>query len=339
VKQIKIAVIFLSLLTPSLSTCMNHALSEAEQRKACSEHLVMAAQDGDLQLVNSLLPLCHVDTRVRHQGIAAIRQAAQNGKLEVVIALTKAHADVNIQDYAGCTPLAAACECGRIDVVRFLLENGARKSIPLRGLRGATPLRQASQSGHENIVTLLLENGAKEFIDTQDDIEMTPVFTACLHGQHKAARALILAKADVTIPDARGYSPIHASCEKGDICLVQILLQTAPLTINAISKGSVTPLHIAAKNGHENIVLLLLQQKADLAIKDIDGVTALGVAKNKAIQKLLKTRSSILYRAWNWALSLQASPADLPDALEQSPAAPEDAERDPENGELEERKE
>ena len=55
-------------------------------------------------------------------------------------------------------------------------------------------------------------------------------------------------------------SPLAVACEKGDIKIVQCLLNKQP-NINLCSKDGKTPISRATKNGHKNILKLLLKKR------------------------------------------------------------------------------
>ncbi|RZF34001.1 hypothetical protein LSTR_LSTR016335 [Laodelphax striatellus] len=59
---------------------------------------------------------------------------------------------------AGYTPLHVACHFGQLNMVRFLLSQGA--NVGACTSLGYTPLHQAAQQGHSLIITLLLEHHA-----------------------------------------------------------------------------------------------------------------------------------------------------------------------------------
>lgn len=51
-----------------------------------------------------------------------------------------------------------ACHFGQVNMVKFLLENGAQVNTTTK--MGYTPLHQAAQQGHPIIIKILLEHGA-----------------------------------------------------------------------------------------------------------------------------------------------------------------------------------
>ncbi|KAI0414646.1 hypothetical protein F5X98DRAFT_389674 [Xylaria grammica] len=85
-----------------------------------------------------------------------MQAAASNGSLEWIQFLLQMGADVNqpARGYCGRTALQAACNDGRgeIDLVKFLVENGADG--------GWTALQAAAERGDFAVAVLLLENGA-----------------------------------------------------------------------------------------------------------------------------------------------------------------------------------
>ena len=68
--------------------------------------------------------------------------AAKSGDLKAIIELLDQGADINApSDYDGKSVLHIACAEGKIDMVRFLLENGA--SVYMKDRRGRMPLFDA----------------------------------------------------------------------------------------------------------------------------------------------------------------------------------------------------
>ena len=75
-------------------------------------------------------------------------------------------ADVNDCIYDGYTALMGACKCARMDLVRLLVEHGAKHSI---GIVGWTPISlaynrknypsEAETTDYESVVKYLFENG------------------------------------------------------------------------------------------------------------------------------------------------------------------------------------
>lgn len=62
-------------------------------------------------------------------GRSALMEACVAFKFDVIKSLVHAHADVNAQDANGCTALMRASYSGYLELVNFLLENGADKEI------------------------------------------------------------------------------------------------------------------------------------------------------------------------------------------------------------------
>ena len=65
-----------------------------------------------------------------------------------------------------------------------------------------------------------------------------------------------------------GYTPLHTACQNGFDKIVVKLLDVEGTDIKAKTafSGGLTPLHIAAKAGHQNVARLLLSKAKDLAI-------------------------------------------------------------------------
>lgn len=93
---------------------------------------------------------------------------------------------------------------------------------------------------------------------------------------------------------------IHYCAEVGNSeCILYLL--SRKVNVNSLLNGS-TPLHLAAENGHYDAVTLLVDNKADVNIKDSDGSSPLYLAylrKHEDILNFLKKRGAhelFLYR-------------------------------------------
>lgn len=122
------------------------------------ETLAAAAGLGDLDRVRRMLP--NADDRDRHRALAL---AAQLGKTEVVRALLDAGADPNRFNPPGThshsPPIHQAIAAGHLDVVKLLVERGARLDIKDTIYQG-TPLDWAEYCDQPSIAAFLREKGA-----------------------------------------------------------------------------------------------------------------------------------------------------------------------------------
>jgi ankyrin repeat protein len=89
----------------------------------------------------------------------ALIDASAKGDLAQVRKLLDGGIGVNAKRMGeGTTPLIAACNKSRYDVVKFLLDRGADVNSANRN--GWTPLMGAASAGNKNLVGLLIDRGA-----------------------------------------------------------------------------------------------------------------------------------------------------------------------------------
>jgi peptide-methionine (S)-S-oxide reductase len=120
--------------------------------------LTVAAATGRTEAVRRLLAAA--DGESRHRGLAL---AAQHGHADAVIALVEAGEDPDRYNPAGChahsTPLHQAAVAGHTEVVRLLVERGARLDIR-DTLYNGTPLAWAEFGGQRSIADYLRSRSA-----------------------------------------------------------------------------------------------------------------------------------------------------------------------------------
>ena len=65
------------------------------------------------------------------------------------------------------------------------------------------------------------------------------------------------------------------SCQQGDRTKVDSILQSGEVGVNSADEGEISPLHVAAANGYEDVVSLLLSRGANVDQRTGSGWTAL----------------------------------------------------------------
>ena len=85
------------------------------------------------------------------------------------------------------------------------------------------------------------------------------------------------------------FFPLHALCHKGDVDAVDKYLQHIPTSLNELDFQRKTPLMVAVKHGHLEIVWLLVKKYfAECNVHDIDGFTPLHYAAETRQVGILK---------------------------------------------------
>jgi ankyrin repeat protein len=133
--------------------------------------------------------------------------ACERGREEVARLLIDKGADVNVQNNEGSSVLWYACLQDIPAVVKLLVERGADPMIASNG--GWTPLLAASHRGYLEVVRLLLAHpSGKATVNHSNEHGQTALQVACYRGHWEFVRALLEAGADPTIADCRGITPM-----------------------------------------------------------------------------------------------------------------------------------
>lgn len=165
--------------------------------------LILAAQKGNLVLVEALLHRGADPCAVGITGVSAVLQASHFGHPQVLRMLLqhpKGARLVEKANYNNTTPLMRACQEGHYQNVQLLLAAGA--NVNRRNRAHLTALLLASQRGHARICKLLLKHQAE--LDARTPNHSTGLALACKRGHVDVVKVLVTAGCELSFKDPQG---------------------------------------------------------------------------------------------------------------------------------------
>ncbi len=147
--------------------------------------------------------------------------------------------------------LHAAALRADLDGIRKLAAKGL--PLDLQEPRGMTPVHFALIPSDTSALELFLELGASP--DTRTRFGSTLLMEAAGMNKEEHAKLIISSGANINAGDENGFTALHRSAIGGHIGIVKLLLDSGA-DIEASAQGH-TPLSIAKKEGHEEIIKLL----------------------------------------------------------------------------------
>jgi uncharacterized protein len=238
---------------PGIVEKLLKAGADARAARASGETaLMIAAGTGNSRILKMLIEHgANVEAVESRKGQNALMWAAAGGYSEAVQTLTAASANPNAASKGGFTPLILAAGQSDPKTVAALLAAGADIKY---AVGGATPLSIAVSSRKMAVVDVLIANGA-----------------------------------DPTAKDAAGSTVLHTAAQLGDLDLVTKLI-AKHVDVNAKTAetggrggrlgpaGGQTPLMLAAKGNHLEVMHALVAAGADPKLTAQDGSTLLMAA-------------------------------------------------------------
>ncbi len=168
-------------------------------------------------------------------GETPLHYLAVENQLDAVKFLFSRGADLNTTNNFDDTPVSEAVSLGYVDMVRFLLENGAAiDQLP----QGDPIIHEAVRSGDPEIVDLLSNYGA-----------------------------------DINATDFMGCTPLHESASEDEWLDVTKYLVSKGVDIDALDGFKCTPLNASASQGCLETAKFLVSSGASLTTRDAKGRT------------------------------------------------------------------
>ena len=239
--------------------------------------------NGTVDIVRFLVVEQHCDPACRgYFRRTPLHYACKSGKLDMVKFLVEeCRCDLRVRtNFYGETPLHFACQGnGNIDIVRFLIVE-QHCDPACREYFRRTPLHYACESGKLDIVRFLVEECRCDLRVRNDDD--TPVHLACQrNGNIDIVRFLVVDQhCDPECRGRLGRTPLHYACESGKLDIVRFLVEECRCDPRVRNDDYNTPVHLACqRNGNIDIVrFLVVDQHCDPECRGRLGRTPLSYA-------------------------------------------------------------
>uniref|UniRef100_G3VSX8 Espin like n=1 Tax=Sarcophilus harrisii TaxID=9305 RepID=G3VSX8_SARHA len=269
-----------------------------------------ASRAGQLECLKFVVERVGVPGNQRaNNGATPVHDAAAMGNLaELHWLVREGGYRAQEQDVSGVTPLHLAARFGHPVLLEWLVQEGC--DVSLETLEGALPIHYAAVKGNLTCLKLLVaaDNGC---VNRQTQSGASPLYLACQEGHLHIVQFLVKdCGVDVHLRAHDGMTVLHAAARSGHYSLVVWLVTFtdiglmarddegatvlhfaargghAPILDRLLLMGTQiirdhwggTPLHDAAENGHLECCQTLIAHRADPALQDGDGYTALDLA-------------------------------------------------------------
>jgi ankyrin repeat protein len=249
--------------------------------------LSLACANGNPRITAKLLKAGADPNVARWNGESPLMIAARSGNPEVLRLLLEHGAKVDaVESRKGQDALMWAAAEGHAEAVEVLLKAGAKPNTLSKG--GFSPLIFAATNGDLKTTTSLLAAGAD--VNYSVPAGMNALLVAMAGRKPKVAELLIAKGADPTAKDRTGASLLHSAAQLGDVEMMKSLVAKG-LDVNAktaksqggrggggarnAGPGEQTPLLLAAKGNHVEMMHELVKAGADPKLTAQDGTNVL----------------------------------------------------------------
>ncbi|XP_067661962.1 ankyrin repeat domain-containing protein 50-like [Haliotis asinina] len=178
--------------------------------------------------------------------------AAAERHRDVVQLLVTKGANMSLVDRFGINILHSACLGGDVEVVKYVLSQNTL-DIDSREQCGRTAVMLAAENGHKDVVELLVDKGA-----------------------------------DLSLVDETADNVLHCACRGGDAGVVKYILSKNRVDIDRRGLHELTPITMARRCKHKEVVELLLSKRADGSLRYYNHINMLLSACRKGDMEVVK---------------------------------------------------
>ncbi|XP_071099824.1 transient receptor potential cation channel subfamily A member 1 homolog isoform X3 [Haliotis cracherodii] len=230
-----------------------------------------------------------IHTKDKH-GMTPMHVAATYRQVDIMDFLLDNGAKITQSDKEGSIPLHYACSTGCLEMVNLLIAKGKSEITTMmekKAMGGNTCLHIAIENGHEGIIQKLLQNDSKILVARDDG--MLPVHLAVISGNLNVVKTIVSKTGYLhhDIENKAESTTLHLAAQYNQLEVARYLLKERSLVAKTDSESN-TPLHVAALFNHSEIIGLLMEEGGKINAKNLKGQIPLHVAAEMGHMESLK---------------------------------------------------
>ncbi|CAF1563132.1 unnamed protein product [Rotaria sp. Silwood1] len=266
----------------AIEICLKNGGKIDDQQEDLSTPVHLASTQGSLEILK-LMFNCQSELKSRVirmtdiQGMTPLHKAAMGDHVDVIEFLLEEGADIDVRDISKRTPLLVAALKSSVQAVCYLLSQNASLIYRDEADRNLLHFIIMQNLPIETIGNIIFtRDNYRILFDQRDQDGFYPIHYASREGQVNVLKTLIKHGAEINRKTNQRQSSLHFAAEYGRYNTCCQLLDTPGFKriLNEPDKLGQTPLHLCCQNGHTRVVQLLLHKGAQFT-KTYEGNTPL----------------------------------------------------------------
>lgn len=239
-------------------------------------------------------------SEIKKYSVDTLYSKIKNNDPDVISAVKSKKVNLNQENILGYTVLSYAAIDNNVDLVKMLLESGAKPDSGVNFALYEVCWASQKYTSRYEVINLLLQYGAN-VNKKHKNTSLTPLMATIKNQHGEYAQYLLKKGAKINITNSDGETPLMLAIDykdrPTDLVLIRSLISYGA-DVNVIAKNGNTALSIACYNGDDAIVKILLESNASTAVgpknkNEIPILNACYAGSMECVQLLLKHGADI----------------------------------------------
>ncbi|CAH3194929.1 unnamed protein product [Porites evermanni] len=184
--------------------------------------------------------------------------------------------------------LYEVCREGDVVALNTLLET-SQPNLDHSNAKGLSALHYAARNNHAEVIQLLINHGADPNVRSRVEHKaLSPLHFAAWFNAAKAVDVLLRNGANVESGSAFGQKPLHYAVSRASPELVMTLITKGKANLNGLDNHRFSPLHLATQRGRLDIIKILIEHGADISAVNEESETAIHIAAREGRDEVLR---------------------------------------------------